>query len=183
MKRGKLIVFEGISGTGKETQAKLLQQYLKKKHVSSVIVFHPTTGIKPILRQQKTVTDQLHILAADRAGVVNQVIRPSLKQGKWVISLRSYVSAYVYQVNGSSVRNVDVTPDWLFYFDIAPEEAMKRITKRGETLGRYETISLLREKRKKYKEVLKTIPHSTLDASLDVQSIHNTIISSITVLT
>ena len=54
MKKGKLIVFEGVSGTGKETQAKLLQKYLAAKKIISHIVFHPTPELKPKLRKAKT---------------------------------------------------------------------------------------------------------------------------------
>jgi thymidylate kinase len=56
---------------------------------------------------------------------------------------------------------------------------MKRITKRGETLGTYETVALLREKRKKYKEVLKNIPHVSVKASDTIQSVQTNILKYI----
>ena len=63
-------------------------------------------------------------------------------------------------------------PDFLFYFDITPRDAMKRILLRGEALGKFETPTLLNEKRKKYKVVLKNIAHITINASLSINSIH-----------
>ena len=175
MQRGKLIVFEGISGTGKETQAKLLKEYLVQKHIKTHIVFHPSTEIKPILRAQKTVNDQIKVLAADRGSKVREVIRPAIRKGEWVISLRNYVSAYVYQGNGTVVKKVDMNPDYLFYFDITPMAAMERILSRGEQLGKYETLKLLKTKRRKYKRVLKTIPHYEVDASQTIMQIHKEI--------
>ncbi len=179
MKRGRLIVFEGISGTGKETQAKLLQKYLATRKIKSTIVFHPSPSIKPVLRAQKTLTDQLVVLTSDRKGVVDSVIRPALSRGEWIISLRNYVSAYVYQGNGDVVKKIDVNPDRIFYFDIDPTISMQRILSRGEVRGKYETIKLLREKRKKYASVLKNIPHIIIDASMSIDAIHKNIVKYI----
>jgi len=53
MRHGKLIVFEGVSGTGKETQAKLLQKYLAAHHIRSQIVFHPSPRLKEILSEEE----------------------------------------------------------------------------------------------------------------------------------
>ena len=172
MKRGKLIVFEGVSGTGKETQAKLLQKFLKKKGITSHIVFHPSPELKKILRAQPSVAAELRLLAADRLRRVTQDIEPALQKGEWVISLRNYISAYVYQGDGGSVKKIDIKPDWVFYFDIEPEVAMQRIVSRGETRGKYEKISLLNEKRKRYQKVLKNIPHIMIDAAASIDDIH-----------
>lgn len=168
--KGKLIVFEGISGTGKETQAKLLKKYLLSRGIISHIVFHPSPSLKPKLRKA-TVSEQIQLLVADRADRVKHFIIPALSRGEWVISLRNWVSAQVYQGDGESVKKVDLLPDWLFYFDIAPYGAMQRIESRGETRGMYETMKLLNEKRKKYKEVLKNIPHITIDAGQSIDDI------------
>ncbi len=179
MKHGKLIVFEGVSGTGKETQAKLLKKYLAKKHILSRIIFHPSPQIKPVLRAAKTLTDQIRILTRHRDSVVRGVIAPALARGTWIISLRNYISAYVYQGNGDSVKKIDAMPDYLFYFDITPKAAMDRVMARhvttGEPLGKFETPKRLNEKRKKYKQVLKHIPHMTIDASASIEGIHKKI--------
>lgn len=179
MKRGKLIVFEGVSGTGKETQAKLLQKFLKKKGITSAVVFHPSPELKPLLRRQKSKRAEIQLLVKDRARRVTYDIAPALARGEWVISLRNYISAMVYQGDTGAVQKIDILPDYLFYFDISPETAMQRIVSRGETRGKYEKIILLDEKRKKYQEVLKNIPHITVDAGRSIESIHTHITSSI----
>ncbi|MCX6794032.1 MAG: dTMP kinase [Candidatus Gottesmanbacteria bacterium] len=182
-RQGKLIVFEGVSGTGKETQAKLLQKLLQKylatKKIISHIVLHPSLEFKPTLRAAKTVQEQLSLLANDRYAKVQTVILPALARGEWVISLRNYISAYVYQGNGKDVEQIDVPPDYLLYFDIDPAIAMKRVVVRGEPIGKFETLKLLKEKRKKYEQVLQTIPHITIDAGASIDEIHRKVLNYI----
>lgn len=176
MKRGKLIVFEGVSGTGKETQAKLLQKYLATKKIISHIVFHPSPELKSKLRSAKTLQEQRTLLANDRRDRVDHVIVPALDRGEWVISLRNYISTYVYQGDGKEVEAVDVQPDVLFLFDIDPAISMKRIVSRGEILGIYETPALLEEKRNKYKQVVKNITHVTIDAGKSIDEVHKNVL-------
>lgn len=180
MKRGKVIVFEGISGTGKETQAKLLQRYLAKKKIQSQIIFHPSPELKPLLKKAKSVSEQIELLVNDRKNKVRTEIRPALEAGKWVISLRNYISARVYQNDKNAVKNIDIQPDYLFYFDIDPKTAMKRIESRGESRGMYEKINLLQEKRRKYQEILKDVPHTTINAGKSIDEVHRNIVQYIT---
>lgn len=171
--KSKLIVFEGISGTGKETQAKLLKQHLKEKGIVSRIVYHPSPELKPILSyckkdrhaDWKTLT---YLLLADRYNTVKEVILPALSKGEWVISLRSSLSALVYQAETKKDRvwiakqfsEFEPVPDSVFYFDIDPRVALKRVTQRhqktGEKLGSYETLGLLTKMRKRYLSVIKS---------------------------
>jgi dTMP kinase len=185
--KGKLIVFEGVSGTGKETQAKLLQKFLKKNRIVSHIVFHPSPELKNILRRwrrERNISPQteLYLLAADRLSRVEQIIQPALARGEWVICLRNYISAYVYQGNGKEIAKFDPKPDYIFYFDISPEDAMKRILSRGETVGKFETPKLLNEKRRTYQKILRHIPHIKIDASRSIALIHRDINKYISVL-
>ena len=194
MKRGKLIVFEGISGTGKETQAKLLRDYLSKQKITTQIVYHPTPEMKTILstwRKLRKIDSipQVYLLLADRADRVRKVILPALNRGDWVISLRSYLSALVYQGRSEKDRDwisrefarFEPQPDYLFYFDIDPVHALSRIKKRhqetGEALGSFEKRGLLEEKLAAYKKVLQMIPHIIIDANLSIETIHSEIIS------
>jgi len=194
MKKEKLIVFEGISGTGKETQAKLLRDYLSKQKITTQIVYHPTPEMKTILSTWRKLRNidrltEVYLLMADRSDRVRQIIQPTLKRGDWVISLRSYLSALVYQGESEKDRDwisdefahFEPTPDYLFYFDIDPVHALARIKKRhqetGEALGSFEKRGLLEEKLAAYKKVLQMIPHITIDANLSIETIHSEIIS------
>ncbi len=196
MKPGKLIVFEGVSGTGKETQAKLLQQFLKKKRITSRIVFHPSPELKKILsswRVGRNITPliEVYLLLADRSSRVHQIIKPALAKGEWVISLRNYVSALVYQGKTEDERmwiskefaRFEPKHDCLFYFDIAPRAAMARVmarhTKTGEAIGKFETRKLMIEKRRAYQKVLKNIPHVTIDADHTIDEIHQKVVKYI----
>lgn len=190
MKKGKLIVFEGISGTGKETQAKLLQEHLTSRKIPSTIVYHPSPELKEILRQwrKKRKIDYIsesYFLLADRYDRVRQVIKPALDRGEWVISLRSWVSALVYQAKTRSDREYlkkefawfEPKADYLFYFDLDTDKAFARIKKRGEPIGSFETKEKLLAKRIVYKTVLRTIPHITIDASGSISAVHRRLIS------
>ncbi|MBI2405290.1 dTMP kinase [Candidatus Gottesmanbacteria bacterium] len=195
--KGKLIIFEGISGTGKETQAKLLKDSLAKKGITAHVVYHPTPEVKLLLsewRRERSIDHitEVYLFLADRYDRVRQGIKPALERGEWVISLRNYVSALVYQGKTEKDREwirqefarFEPASDVLFYFHLSAEQAMARIAKRrevtGESLGTFETINALREKEKAYAEVLNDIPHTVVDASQSIEQIHvhlSTIIS------
>mgnify|MGYP001563230820 CR=1 FL=1 len=190
MKKGKLIVFEGISGSGKETQVKLLKEYLTRHGIKSHVVYHPSPELKTILSEWRKnrhidTISEAYFLLADRYDRVRQIIKPALTAGEWVISLRNFVSALVYQAKTASDREYlkkefgwfEPKPDYLFYFDLNPTVALSRINKRGEPLGSFETMELLSEKRKIYENVLRKIPHLTIDASGSVDAIHTRLIS------
>lgn len=190
--KGKLIVFEGTSGTGKETQAKLLREYLSSQNIKCQIVYHPSPELKEILsewRKTKNIDhiSEAHFLLADRANRVEQVINPALRRGEWVISLRSWISALVYQAKTANER-IHLTKEFalfepetnlLFFFDLTPEAALARVMKRhnetGEALGKFETPDLLRQKADAYHSVLKNISHITIDASQSIKKIHQDI--------
>lgn len=196
MKKGKLIVLEGVSGTGKETQAKLLQKYLLSKKINSQIVYHPSPELKEILKYWRRTRKinhltEVYLLLADRHDRVGQMIIPALEKGQWVISLRNYVSALVYQGETSSERKwiarefmrFEPRADKLFYFDIKAKIALQRIYKRHqetkEILGKFETIERLSQKLKEYWQVLKNISHITIDAAMDIESVHRQIIQHV----
>ncbi len=192
MKPGKLIVFEGISGTGKETQAKLLQQFLSQKKITSQIVFHPSPELKLILNNWRELRHidhitEIYLLLADRYDRMKQIILPLLAKGEWIISLRNYISALVYQGKTASERiwikkeflHFEHIPDFLFFFDIKPDGAMKRIMERhektGEPLGKFETTEILHEKRQQYLSVLKRERYFLIDAEKSIVDMHRDI--------
>ena len=197
--KGKLIVLEGISGTGKETQAKLLAKYLEKCGEKIVIVYHPTLKMKDILklwRKQKTDDfSEVYLFIADRNEVVQNKILPALMQGKTVISLRNYISSLVYQAKNQSQRDLinylysrfEPIPNFVFYFDIQPQAALKRIENRakktGEEKGKFEKINLLKQKRIKYVQVLKNFKNVIrIDAEKSIDEIHRNIVDSLLTL-
>lgn len=198
MKKGKLIVFEGVSGTGKETQAKLLQEFLKKNAIVCRIVYHPSPELKDILSQWRRkrnidYVSETYFLLADRYNRVKEEILPALTRGEWVISLRNWVSALAYQAKTEKERSYlkkefawfEPKPDFFFYFDISPSVASERVLARhkktGEPMGKFETPSLLAQIREKYHSVLATIPHHVIDALQPIASIHKQITSYINI--
>ena len=196
MSKGAFIVFEGISGTGKETQAKKLAAYLIGKKQKVRIVYHPSPELKKILSSWKTTRNihadsEVYLLLADRSDRVQQAIQPFLKRGEWVVSIRSSISALVYQGKtrtdrtwiAQEFRRFEPELDVLFYFDILPEVARERILSRnrktGEPVGRFESLEELTRRRHNYSEVLRAIPHVTIDAGRTVEQVFGDVTSYI----
>lgn len=104
MRKGLLIVFEGIDGTGKTTQLKMLVDRLTGMGFSVVATREPTDGkygqkIRRLYADRDSCTpeEELSLFIEDRKEHVNKVISPALALGKIVISDRYYFSTAAYQ--------------------------------------------------------------------------------------
>ncbi len=101
--QGFLIVFEGIDGTGKSTQADLLAEHVRSLGLTVVQSREPTHGrFGAELRQSATEgrrspEEELDLFIRDRREHVAQVLQPALDRGKVVIVDRYYLSTAAYQ--------------------------------------------------------------------------------------
>ena len=160
---GKFIVIEGLEGAGKTTAIETVARVLNKHHISDLL-FTREPGGTPIAEALRNIikngldneplTDkaELLMLYAARIQLVDNVIKPALKMGKWVIGDRHDLSTQAYQGGGRQIDKVfietlqaqvlgDFKPDLTLYLDIAPELGLMRARSRGQ-LDRIEQQSL-----------------------------------------
>jgi dTMP kinase len=106
MTKGRFITFEGGEGAGKSTQAKLLAERLTARGIKTVTTREP--GGSPFGEQVRafilspdtaphTPLSEACLFSAARADHLEQVIRPALARGDWVISDRFTDSTRAYQ--------------------------------------------------------------------------------------
>lgn len=115
---GVLITFEGIEGSGKSTQARLLADALRA-HGHDVLAVREPGGsaiaekIRALLldpaNTAMTPLAELLLYEAARAQLVAEIIRPALDRGAIVVCDRFYDSTTAYQGVGRGLRNVDFT--------------------------------------------------------------------------
>ncbi len=149
------ITFEGIEGTGKSTQIKLLASALKKRGLESVITRQPGgSSLGAELRSmllnaentQITGQAELFLYLADRAQHVAELVRPSLAEGKAVLCDRFADSTVAYQGYGRGLdpkllhmlNEVAVNGCWpnlTILLDIDPETGLRRAVSRNMRAG------------------------------------------------
>lgn len=145
---GKLIIVEGIDGSGKSTQLQLLQKWLESQgHKvfftewnSSELVRETTKRGKKTKSLTPTTFSLLH--ATDFASRLYHDIMPPLKAGMLVLADRYVYTAFARDVvRGVSPRwvrrlyNFAVRPDMAFYFKVPIDIAISRLL--GGTRGRF----------------------------------------------
>jgi dTMP kinase len=149
--KGKFITFEGIDGSGKSTQMRMLAEELRNSGVDLVVTCEPGgTALGRALRAafletNETVAPMAELLsfAADRAQHVEYLIKPALIEGKIVISDRYADATFAYQGAGRGFPEEKVNqvielatgglkPDLTLFFDITVEEAINRMADRDE---------------------------------------------------
>ena len=153
MKRGLLIAFEGIDGTGKSTQLPLLADYLRSRGVSVVETREPTDGpygkqIRALFsdRGQVSLEEELELFILDRKEHVEQCIGPALDGGKIVLTDRYYFSTAAYQGAAGldpekilARHDFAPEPDLVILLTLTPDESVTRIRDlRGEALNDFE---------------------------------------------
>jgi dTMP kinase len=140
------ITFEGGEGSGKSTQARILLAKLEEQHIPALLTHEPGgTALGDKLRkmlkaEQGTAISpraELLLFAASRAQLMDELIRPALKQGKVVICDRFIHSTIVYQGCGrgldgaiveaaNSLATGGLKPDLTILLDIPPEQGLAR---------------------------------------------------------
>jgi dTMP kinase len=137
---GRLIIVEGIDGSGKSTQLDLLRKWLE--NLGYLVVFSEWNS-SPIVKGTTRVGKRQHLLspmsfslihATDFASRTYAQILPSLQSGAVVLADRYVYTAYardaVRGVNRAWLRRLysfAVQPTLAFYFDVPLEEAVRRI--------------------------------------------------------
>ncbi len=159
-KKGILIAIEGIDGTGKSTQLRLLANYLRDKGCSVVETREPTAGTYGqkirelyINRDKYTLEEELELFIQDRKEHVREVVGPALAEGKVVLTDRYYFSTAAYQgaagMDPAEVfdrNNFAPRPDLVILLTMSPEVSLMRIQElRGEDLNDFEQEDQLRK--------------------------------------
>ncbi|MGC9070033.1 MAG: dTMP kinase [Elusimicrobiales bacterium] len=143
--RGFFIVFEGPDKSGKTTQAKLLEEYLKRNGYKAILTREPggtsiSEKIRDLILDPKNIISpmcELLLYEASRADHVENLIKPALNDGYIVISDRFTIASLVYQgfARGLGVDLVEklnriatagLKIDIIFGFDISVDEYYKR---------------------------------------------------------
>jgi dTMP kinase len=149
--RGKLIVFEGIDGSGKSTQRGLYAAYMRGRGLqerlvtttepygmAGALIRRVLGGDCPMLNSSEELA---RLFAASRWEHAREVLRPALEAGQIILCDRYLPSSYAYQGAGCGPNhgwierirglNADIpVPTITLVFDVSAETAAGRIAER-----------------------------------------------------
>lgn len=164
MGKSLFIAFEGIDGSGKSTQIKLLAKKLTEEGYKVYTTAEPTTHpIGKMIRDifsHKMEADHRTIAALFAADRLEHVANKSdgiikkLQEGYIVITDRYYFSSYAYHsvhmdmdwvIETNSLSAQMLRPDVNIFIDISAEESMHRINKNRAETELYETLDNLKK--------------------------------------
>ena len=154
MSKAKFITFEGVDGAGKSTHLAWFADTLRQRGLDVLITREP--GGTPLgerlreilLNQPMHAETEAMLMFAARLEHIEQVIKPALQRGTWVISDRFSDASFAYQGGGRGVPleklekleswvHADLQPDLTLLFDIPVEVARQRLSNNA-TLDRFE---------------------------------------------
>jgi dTMP kinase len=173
MKKNLFIAFEGIDGSGKSTQVKLLAEKLTAAGHKVYTTCEPTDSpigkmIRDIFSHRMEADHRViaGLFVADRLDhLLNKTngILKMLEEGYTVITDRYYFSSYAYQspymelnwvIEANSLSADLLRPDLNVFIDISPELSIDRINKGRTSVELYETLENLQNVRNKYYEAM-----------------------------
>jgi dTMP kinase len=204
--QGKFITFEGIDGSGKSTQLRMLASDLRLRSIDVLATREPGgTPLGQHLREAFLETEEvvsplaeLLLFAADRAQHVELMIKPALAEGRIVISDRFADATYAYQGAGRgfpeetvneviALATTGLKPDLTIFFDLSIENAIRRMSARldaGQLQNRMdiETAEFYDRVRTAYLKLIRMEPERfrTVDANGSVEEIHAKVLEIIT---
>jgi dTMP kinase len=145
MNKARFITFEGVDGAGKSTGLEWFANALRERGVDLLVTREP--GGTPlgeklrelVLHESMHPETEAMLMFASRREHVEQVIRPALQRGTWVISDRFSDASFAYQGGGRGVpvskleqleqwTHGDLQPDLTLLFDIPIEVARERLS-------------------------------------------------------
>ncbi len=181
MMKANFIVVEGIEGAGKSTAIKTVLDTLKQAGIENIVNTREPGGT-PLAEKMRALVKEEHegeelkdmtellLLYAARVQLVENVIKPALANGQWVVGDRHDLSSQAYQgggrqIDASLMKNLrdttlgDFKPAFTLYMDIDPRIGLERARGRGE-LDRIEKmdISFFERTRERYLEIANADP-------------------------
>jgi dTMP kinase len=143
LNKGRFLTFEGVDGAGKSSQHAWAVEHLRGKGVDVVSTREP--GGTPLGEKLRglLLSDPMHLeteallMFAARREHIEQVIRPALARGAWVLSDRFTDASFAYQGGGRGLKfeklrqledwvQEGLQPDRTFIFDLPITEAQQR---------------------------------------------------------
>ncbi len=206
----KLITFEGIEGSGKSTQIRLVAEQLIKNNIPLLITQEPSgtdigKKIGGILFNREhynmCAETEVFLFCAARAQHVREMIMPALKENKTVLCDRFSDATYAYQgaargLNPEFIKTLNdysalgIKPNLTLLFDLPVEIGLKRATDRDNLLedssftDRFEkeSLSFHNKVRDGYLDILKREParFRLIDATRDTETIRQEVLRHIT---
>jgi dTMP kinase len=193
-RKGHLIAFEGIDGTGKSTQVALLAQLLLDHGHDVVVTREPTDGaygqrIRQLYQARDSVSpqDELDLFLADRREHVAGLIAPGLAQGKVIVTDRYYFSTAAYQgavgFDPEAIIHQNEAfapvPDLVLLIELAPEHAVMRIQRyRQESLNHFEQEEGLRKVAAVFSSLRRDCIRA-IDGSQTIAAVHAQIVAQV----
>lgn len=193
-KRGRFLALEGIDGSGKSTQLRLLLARLRERGVPCRGTREPSDGpVGAMLRQILTgrmaadgrviaglfTADRLDHLVNARDGILAQV-----QSGVTVVTDRYYFSSYAYQgvevdldwiIDSNRLSAELLRPDATIFLDVPVSQALERIARNRSGTELYETKDRLTATREKYLEAFRRLEGRetvlTVDAGADEDTV------------
>ena len=161
---GTFITFEGIDGSGKSTQLRLISNFLRDHGCEPLLTREPggtTIGLRlrsALLDAEEEVDPltELLVFAADRAQHVRRVLRPALAAGQIVISDRYADATVAYQGAGRgfdssliskivSLATEGLVPDLTLLFDVSVLESTTRTMRRSTARNKRDRLDIENE--------------------------------------
>ncbi len=192
------IAFEGIEGSGKSLQIKLLENFFKQNRYKYIITKEPGSTaigkqIRKILLSSKnskiSILTELFLYFADRAQHYEEIIITNYGK-RIIISDRSMYSTFAYQGYGrgididilkklNKIATKEIEPDLVILLDCPVEIGLKRALDREKTLDfarfELESFEFHNKVRKGYLELSKKNNWLVIDATLKPKKIYNII--------
>ncbi|KGY08041.1 MULTISPECIES: dTMP kinase [Vibrio] len=163
MSQAKFIVIEGLEGAGKSTAINAVMETLKQAGVERIKNTREPGGtvlaekLRTLVKQEhdgEVLQDmtELLLMYAARVQLVENVIKPALESGTWVVGDRHDMSSQAYQGGGRQIAKEtmaslkqttlgDFKPDLTIYLDLDPRVGLERARGRGE-LDRIEKMDM-----------------------------------------
>lgn len=200
--QGRFITVEGTEGVGKSTNINFLCQLLKDKGIEIVLTREPggtplAEELRELLltpREERVSQDtELLLMFAARAQHIENVIRPALARGAWVISDRFTDATFAYQGGGRGVKVESIRmleslvqhglhPDLTLLLDLDVEVGLQRASARS-TPDRFEQekVDFFGKVRAAYLERANNEPNrfAVIDASCAIEEVQSQISAAV----
>lgn len=199
----KYVVFDGMDGSGKGTQMRLLEEKF-----SNFAVFTREPGgtpfaeeIRKIVRDnplagKSTALNNFLLFWAAREELQHNLVDPALRSGKHVFSDRGDSSTYAFQICGEEHKELShlfnlmrkhvflgrQKPDLYIIFDLPAEEARERAMRdasREKNHFDIRTLAYYKRVREGFREFAEHIPVEFIDATRSPEKIHRSVLMTL----